>query len=34
MRGDGAVPPDKAGEDLRPADIDADYVGIHGRRLP
>ena len=25
---------DDAGEDLRPADVDADHVGSHGRRLP
>ena len=31
-----ALAPDHTGEDLRPADVDADdvAVGIHGRRLP
>ena len=34
VRGDRPVAADDAGEDLRPADVDTDHVGHHGRGYP
>jgi hypothetical protein len=31
---DDAVPAEKAGEDLRPAEIDSDDALVHRRRIP